>query len=137
MLARQVAEVLSAAGAFTEAAVVLEKATPRGPDEAGLHDQRDVERVRAPVRLAGNELVVDGEGVETSPEQRVRVEDLRDEVVDEEVRAGRPAPGRQRAAPGAVRRSRRLRPHLSGGGAHLCLVDRAADVAPVLRDFLG
>jgi hypothetical protein len=24
-----------------------------------------------------------------------------------------------------------------GGGAHLCPVDRAADVAPVLRDFLG
>ena len=62
-------------------------------DEPRLDDQRDVERVRPPVRLPGDELVVDGEVVQPEPEQRVRVEDLRDEVVDREVRRRRRAAG--------------------------------------------
>ena len=41
------------------------------PDEAGLDEQRDVERVRPPVRLPGDGLVVDREVVEAEPEQRV------------------------------------------------------------------
>src|SRR5204863_7877690 len=64
-----------------------EHAEDRGPDEPRLDDQRDVERMRPPVRLPGRELVVDGERVQPEPEQRMRVEDLRDEVVDGEVRA--------------------------------------------------
>ncbi|TMJ95399.1 MAG: DUF2029 domain-containing protein [Actinobacteria bacterium] len=65
------------------------------PDHAGLHDQRDVERMRAPVRLAGDELVVDREGVEPESEQRMRVQYLRNEVVDGKVRTLRPSAGVQ------------------------------------------
>ena len=61
------------------------------PDQPGLDDERDPERVRAPVRLAGDELVVDGEVVQPEAEQRMRVDDLRDEVVDREVRRARGA----------------------------------------------
>ena len=63
----------------------------RRADEAGLDDQRHVVAVRAPVRLAGHELVVDGERVEPEPEERVGVQHVRDEVVDLEVRVLRAA----------------------------------------------
>ena len=53
--------------------------------------ERDVERVRAPVRLARDLLVVDGEVVQAEAEQRLRGEDVRDEVVDAEVRLRRVA----------------------------------------------
>src|SRR5207247_4035846 len=58
-------------------------------DEPGLNQQRDVERVGPPVRLAGDELVVDREVVEAEPEERMHVEHLWDEVVDLEVRGRR------------------------------------------------
>src|SRR5581483_4404335 len=54
-------------------------------DAAGLDQERDVERVRPPVRLAGDELVVDGEVVEAEAEQRVAGEHVGDEVVDAEM----------------------------------------------------
>ena len=38
------------------------------------------------VGAAGDELVVDGEVVEAEPEERVRVQDVRDEAVDAEMR---------------------------------------------------
>ncbi len=65
------------------------------PDEPGLHERGDVEGVRPEVRLPGLELVVDGERVEAEAEERVLREHVRDEVVDEEVRRGPPALGRQ------------------------------------------
>ena len=57
----------------------------RRPDDAGLDERRDVERVRAEVRPAGHELVVDGEVVQAEPKERVRREHVRDEAVDVEV----------------------------------------------------
>ena len=49
--------------------------------------------MRPPVRLPGDELVVDREIVQAEPEQGVRVQHLRDEVVDRKVGRARSAPG--------------------------------------------
>ena len=88
-------------------------AEERRPDEPRLDEQRDVERVRPPVRPAGDELVVDREVVQPEPEQRMEREHVRDEAVDVEVRRARRAArladgsaGRRRRSPPGAPRSR-------------------------------
>ena len=63
----------------------------KSPEEHRTHDprldeRRNVERVRAEVGPAGDELVVDGEVVQPEAEDRVRRQHVRNEPVDLEVR---------------------------------------------------
>src|SRR3954464_2530945 len=66
--------------------VAEERHEQQRSDQTAFDEQRDVVRVRPPVRLAGDELVVDGEVVVAETEERMQVQHVRDERVDAEVR---------------------------------------------------